>query len=131
VSSQHTLVVISQLPQLSERIRRCLNPDLYVVVHATTIAEVRGRTDRLDVLAVDGEQLAKVGWRGHAVVESLVPDRSMRLLGIIRRDHHRPPRDVDLTKFGVIPLYEPFLAPELAFAVGWLAQHIPPPQTAA
>ena len=121
------VVVLSPLPELWRHVNRCIAPQGHVVVGAQTIEEARRRADAetLDVLAIDGQLLARVGWRGREIAETLVPDRPLPLIGLVRRDAHRPPPDFDLTRAGIVALYEPFQPAELSLVVNWLGRHPP------
>ena len=119
------VVVLSPLPQLWRHVNRCIGPQGHVVVGAATLEEARRRTESPDVLAIDGQLLARVGWRGRELAETLVPDRALPVLGLVRRDAHRPPRELDLSRAGIIALYEPFQPAELSLVVNWLARHPP------
>jgi hypothetical protein len=114
------VVVLSPLPALRQRVSRCVAPQGHLVVGAETIEQARSRRIRPDVVAIDGQLLARCGWRGREVVEMLSPDRPVPLLGLVRRDDHRPPRELDLTRAGIVALYEPFQAAELSLVVNWL-----------
>ena len=123
------VVVLSPLPQLRRKVMRCIAPQGHVVVAAATLEEARTRTealdhgDDLDVLAIDGQLLARVGWRGREIAETLAPDRRLPVVGLVRRDAHRPPPNYDLTRAGIVALYEPFQAAELSLVVNWLGRH--------
>ena len=114
------IVVLSPFPQLWRHVHRCVVPRGHVVVQASNVEEARKRVDTPDVVAVDGFLLAQIGWRGRELAETLSPDRRIPLLGLVRRDAHRPPATLDLTRAGIVALYEPFLAPELNIVVNWL-----------
>jgi hypothetical protein len=116
------VVVLSPLPHLWRRVNRCVSPQGHLVLGASTIEEARGRLARPDVLVVDGVLLARCGWRGREIAETLSPDRPLPVLGLVRRDSHRPPRGLDLTRVGVIALYEPFQAAELSLVVNLLGR---------
>jgi hypothetical protein len=119
------VVVLTPMPELSRHVKRCISPQGHVVVSATTLEEARSRTEALDVLAIDGQLLTRVGWRARELAETLVPERPVPLLGLVRREAHRPPPDLDLTRAGIVALYEPFQAAELALVVNWLGSHPP------
>lgn len=114
------VVVLSPLPRLRRYAQRCLSPQGHVVLAASTLEEARQRTRSPDVLAVDGLLLARCGWRGRELAETLAPDRPIPLVGLVRHDAHRPPRDLDLTRAGIVPLYEPFQPAEFSLVVNWL-----------
>src|SRR5689334_9626504 len=124
-TSALVVVVLSPLPQLSRHVGRCICPQGHIVVPASTLEEARSRAGGVDVLAIDGQLLAGVGWRARELAETLAPDRPVPLLGLVRRDAHRPPRDLDLTRAGIVALYEPFQAAELSLVVNYLGRHRP------
>jgi hypothetical protein len=114
------VVVLSPLPALRQRVSRCVAAQGHLVFGAETIEQARSRRVQPDVLAIDGQLLVRCGWRGREIAEMLSPDRPIPLLGLVRRDDHRPPREYDLTRAGIVALYEPFQAAELALVVNWL-----------
>jgi hypothetical protein len=113
------VVVLSPLPGLWHRVSRCVGRG-HVVLGATTLEQARSRQIQPDVLAIDGQLLARIGWRGREIAETLSPDRPVPVLGLVRRDDHRPPRELDLTRAGIVALYEPFQPAELSLVVNWL-----------
>lgn len=119
------MVVLSPLPQLQRHVSRCISPQGHIVIPASTLEEARRRAEGLDVLAIDGQLLTGVGWRARELAETLAPERPVPLIGLVRRDAHRPPRDLDLTRAGIVALYEPFQAAELSLVVNWLGRHRP------
>jgi hypothetical protein len=116
------VVVLSPLPTLWQRVSRYVGDQGHVVVGAETIEQARSRRVRPDVLAIDGQLLVRCGWRGREIAEMLSPDRPVPMLGLVRRDDHRPPREYDLTRAGIVALYEPFQAAELSLVVNWLGR---------
>ena len=114
------VVVLSPLPGLWHRVSRCVHGQGHVVFGAATLEQARSRQVQPDVLAIDGQLLSRVGWRGREIAETLSPDRPIPLLGLVRRDDHRPPRELDLTRAGIVALYEPFQPAELSLVVNWL-----------
>ena len=116
------VVVLSPLPGLWQRVSRCVHDQGHVVFGAATLEQARSRQVQPDVLAIDGQLLSRVGWRGREIAETLSPDRPIPLLGLVRRDDHRPPRELDLTRAGIVALYEPFQPAELSLVVNWLGR---------
>lgn len=114
------VVVLSPFPQLWQRVAGCMAGQGHVVVGATTVGDARGRHIEPDVLAIDGQFLARCGWRGRELAETIFPERPAPVLGLVRHDAHRPPRTIDLTSAGVVALYEPFQPAELQLVVSWL-----------
>jgi len=116
------VVVLSPLPGLWDRVSRCVSGQGHVVLGAQTIEQARSRQMQPDVLAIDGQLLSRVAWRGRELAETLSPDRPVPVLGLVRRDDHRPPRELDLTRAGIVALYEPFQPAELSLVVNWLGR---------
>ena len=116
------VVVLSPLPNLWRHVYRCIGPQGHLVVGAPTLEDARRRRVRPDVLAVDGALLARCGWRGRELAETLWPERPAPVLGLVERDVDRPPREVDLSSRGIVTLYEPFQAAELSVVVNWLGR---------
>src|SRR5262245_61628806 len=116
------VVVLSPLPALWRHVSRCISPQGHVVLGVATVEEARRRAVHPDVIAIDGQLLARVAWRGRELAEMIEPDRVVPLLGLVRRDDHRPPRGLDLTRAGIVALYEPFQAAELVLVVNFLGR---------
>lgn len=117
------VVVLSPLPHLWRRVHRCLGSTGYVVIGAANVEEARAHVSHPDLLAVDGALLVRCGWRGRELAETLSPERPVPVLGLVARDTHRPPRGFDLTRAGIVALYEPFQPAELSLVVNWLGRH--------
>src|SRR5579884_3525006 len=90
------VVVLSPRPQLWRHVNRCIGPQGHLVVGAATVEEARRVNEVPNVLAIDGQLLARVAWRGRELAETLVPDHPVPVLGLVRRDAHRPPPELDL-----------------------------------
>jgi hypothetical protein len=116
------VVVLSPLPELWRYVSRCISPQGHVVLGVSTVEEARRRAIHPDVIAIDGQLLTRVAWRGRELAETIEPDRPVPLLGLVRRDDHRPPRGLDLSRAGIVALYEPFQAAELSLVVNFLGR---------
>jgi hypothetical protein len=116
------VVVLSPLPDLWRHVYRCIGPQGHVVVGASNVEEVRSHDIHPDVIAIDGALLSRVAWRGRELAETIEPKRQVPLLGLVRRDDDRPPRTLDLTRAGIVALYEPFQAAELSVVVNFLGR---------
>jgi DNA-binding response OmpR family regulator len=120
------VVVLSPLPELWRRVSRCISPQGHVVLGAATVEDARRRAVHPDVIAIDGQFLARIAWRGRELAETIEPERPVPLLALVRRDDHRPPRGLDLSRAGIVALYEPFQAAELAMVVNFLRRRARP-----
>jgi hypothetical protein len=116
------VLVMTPLPDLWRHVSRCLAPQGHVVLRASNVEEARRQDAHPDVIAIDGQLLVRCNWHPRELAETIEPDRRVPLLGLVRRDSHRPPKDLDLTRVGIVTLYEPFQAAELAMVVNWLGR---------
>src|SRR5262245_45193815 len=116
------VVVLSPRAELRRYVSRCISPLGHVVLGAATVEDARGHGIHPDVIAIDGQLLARVAWRGRELAETIEPERAVPLLGLVRRDAHRPPRGLDLAQAGIVALYEPFQAAELSLVVTFLGR---------
>jgi len=116
------VLVLSPGYELWRHVNRCIGPEGHVVLGAATVEDARRKPIHPDVIAVDGQFLHQLAWRAKELAETIEPRRTVPLLGLVRRDAHRPPRDLDLARLGIVALYEPFKAAELSLVVNVLGR---------